>query len=284
MIFAGLPGDDNNDGTKWTVSTVREPSYVGTEGDLGSPGTLGTGQFTGVIGYSLDMKVFMEGPYDATTHLMSTELLTNNMLPLNQPFNPALPYYGNNSPKWLYAGSESVSSFPDGTVDYILIEVRDATDAASATSATQVAQIPAFVLTDGSVVGLDGSSLPMFTGSFSNNAFIVIWSRNHLGIMSAGGITPAGTISWDFTTGSGQVYGGTAGYKEIETGVWGMAAGDINADGTINNADRTPSGWNSDAGASGYLGADLNSNAQVSNVDKNDYWVPNNSMSSQVPN
>ncbi len=86
MIFAGLPTDNNNDGTKWIISTLREPSFVGIAGDLGSPGTLGTGQFTGIIGFSLDLKVFLEGPYDAGTNLMKTDLLTNNLLPLIQPF------------------------------------------------------------------------------------------------------------------------------------------------------------------------------------------------------
>ncbi len=284
MIFAGLPTDDNNDGTKWIVSTVREPTYVGTEGDLGSPGTLGTGQFTGIMSYSFDLKVFMEGPYNATTHMMNTDLLTNNLLPLNQPFNPSLPYYGNNTPKWLYSGTQTVTSFPTGTVDYILIELRDATSAAAATSATRIAQIPALLLTDGSIVSLDGSSLPGFAGTVNNFLYIVVWSRNHLGIMSSGNITPAGTVSWDFTTGSGQVYGGTTGYKMLETGVWGMVAGDINVDGIINTADKTPSGWKMDAGKKGYLGADLNMNIQVSNKDKNDYLVPNNNKISQVPN
>ncbi len=64
-----------------------------------------------------------------------------------------------------------------------------------------------------------------------------------------------------------------------------MASGDINADGNVNTADKSPSGWKVDAGKNGYLGADLNMNTQVSNKDKNDFWVPNNNIkSTQVPN
>ncbi len=103
--------------------------------------------------------------------------------------------------------------------------------------------------------------------------------------MNAIGIAPAGTVVYDFSTSSGQVYGGALGYKLLETGVWGMASGDINADGAVNAADKSPSGWKVDAGKRGYLGADLNLNGQVNNPDKNGFWVPNNgNKTTQVPN
>ncbi len=285
MIFAGLPTDNNNDGTKWITSTLREPSYVGTEGDLGSPGTLGNGQFTGVTGLTLDLKLFLEGPYDAPTNLMNTNLFAGNLLPSIQPFNPSLPYYGNNTPKWLYNGTETVGSFPTGTVDYVLIELRDATSAANATAATRVAQMPALLMADGSILALDGTSLPTFSNTITNFLYIVIWSRNHVGIMSDEDITPTGTVNYDFTTGFDKVYLGEPGYKMLETGVFGMASGDINADGTVDTSDKTPLGWKVDVGKFGYYGADLNMNGQVGNQDKNDYWVPNNGIkSTQIPN
>jgi hypothetical protein len=43
IILKGF-GDDNGNPVNWTTATVREPAYTGTTGDLGSPGTLGTGQ------------------------------------------------------------------------------------------------------------------------------------------------------------------------------------------------------------------------------------------------
>ena len=86
------------------------------------------------------------------------------------------------------------------------------------------------------------------------------------------------------TTGSGQVYGGAAGYKLLETGVWGMASGDINADGTVNTTDKSPSGWKVDAGKKGYFGADLNLNIQVNNQDKNEFLYPEFTKTTGVPN
>jgi hypothetical protein len=233
--------------------------------------------------FSLNLKVFLEGPYNISTNLMATDLATASLLPLNQPFNPSLPYYGNNSPKWLYNGTQTVTSFPTGTVDYILIELRDAANAAAATSATKIAQVPALLKSDGSIVTLNGT-LPSFTNTINNSLFIVIWSRNHLGIMNAAGIAPSGTVVYDFSTGSDKVYGGATGYKLLETGVWGMATGDINADGSINTTDKSPSGWKIDAGKKGYLGSDLNMNIQVTNRDKNEYLYPNILKTTGVPN
>ncbi len=57
----------------------------------------------------LNLKVMIEGAYNASTNLMNTTLLTSGFLPNNQPYNPALPYFGNNNPTWLYAGTENVT-------------------------------------------------------------------------------------------------------------------------------------------------------------------------------
>jgi hypothetical protein len=282
MIFAGLPGDDNNVGASWTTSTLREPSFTGATGDLGSPGTQGTGQFTGGAGFTLDLTLFLQGPYDAASNTMTTLLGAN--MPLAQPFNPALPYYGNAAPKWLYAGTETAGAIPATAVDWLLLDIRDAADAASATSATSVAKKPVFLLSDGSVVDLDGVTLPAFTNSIANGLFVVVWSRNHVGIMNAAPLTASGTVTYDFSTGSTQVYGGALGYKEVETGVWGMASGDVNADGAVTIAGDKTAGWKVDAGKAGYFGGDLNMNIQVTNKDKNEYLVPNTTIISQVPN
>jgi hypothetical protein len=284
MIFAGLPTDDNNDGTKWIVSTLREPSYNGTEGDLGSPGSLGNGQFTGITGFDLNLKVFLEGAFNTATNLMATDLLTSNLIPLEQPFNPPLPYYGNNTPKWFYNGPGTASSLPADAVDWVLVELRDALSAESATSATSIAKEPGLLLSDGTVVSPNGVSLLGFNVVINDFLFVVVWSRNHLGIMSSSGfINPSGMVSYDFTTGAGQVYG-TNGSKELSTGLWGMFSGDVNADGTINDADKTPAGWNTEAGETGYFGSDMNMNSTTDNVDKNDLWLPNYLKSTQVPN
>lgn len=233
---------------------------------------------------SLNLKVFLEGPFLAATTTMNSQLKTEGLLPNVHPFNPPLPYYGNNAPKWLYNGSGTALSLPANAVDWVLVELRDALSAASATSATSVAKKTGLLLSDGSVVGPNGVSPLGFNVVINDFMFIVVWSRNHLGIMSSSGmVNPTGTVSYDFTTGAGQVYG-TNGSKQLTTGVWGMFSGDVNADGIVNGADKSPAGWNTEAGERGYFGSDMNMNSEADNVDKNDFWLPNYLKSSQVPN
>ncbi|OQX74286.1 MAG: hypothetical protein B6D61_11720 [Bacteroidetes bacterium 4484_249] len=227
-----------------------------------------------ITGIDLDLLVYLEGPFSGSQ--MNTTLNSEGEIPLSQPYNTA---------PWNYSGTESVGSIPNSNVvDWVLIELRDAANAGAATPATTIARQAAFLLNDGSVVGLDGSNgaCSIAAPPISNSLFVVVWHRNHLGILSANGLTGSGgTYSYDFSTAITQVYNGGAGYKEIATGIFGMVAGDADADGEINTADKTV--WANQAGTKGYESADFNMNSQVNNPDKNDMWVPNRSYESQVP-
>ncbi|MCD4697190.1 MAG: hypothetical protein K8S16_13215, partial [Bacteroidales bacterium] len=219
----------------------------------------------------LDITVFLEGPYNGTN--MNTGLNDLSILPLFQPYNTA---------PWNYGGTESVPSIPDvNIVDWLLVELRDAPNAVSATSATIVEQQASFLLNDGSLVGLDGSSILSFNHSIIQSLFVVIWHRNHLGIMSANPITESGGVyTYNFTTPAGQAYGTNA-QKNLGGGMYGMFGSDANADGDVNINDKT--NWANHAGTQGYNSGDFNLDSQINNPDKNDYWLPNVGESSQVP-
>lgn len=225
-----------------------------------------------ISGINLELFVFLEGSY--TSSQMSTSLNDSGMIPLSQPYN--------NSP-WNYSGTEAVSEIPnENVVDWVLVELRDAPDASSATSATRLARQSAFLLHDGSVVGTDGSSVLQFNNSFTHQLFVVVWHRNHLGIMSANGINGIGGIySYKFSLSESQVYGGEEGYKALGEGVWGMVAGDGTHDGIIDLSDKLQ--WNNLAGTKGYLDSDFSMDAQVNNHDKNEGWQPNSSKTQQIP-
>lgn len=285
MTFHGFTSNDNNNGANWTYATFREASYVGDEGDRGTPGTEGYDQIITGNGFKLDLKVLLEGPYNVVNDSMTNDLRAQGFVPLNQPFNPATPYNGNNNPKWQYTGTETVSYFPFNGTDWILVELRDAASAGAAGSGEMIAQYPAYVMIDGTVVSLNGSTPLNIKDTYSNDLYVVIWQRNHLGIMTASGLNPADeTIeSYDFTTGEAQVHNGDAGYKELEPGTWGMIAGDVDADGSVDGSDKVD-GWATDAAKAGYLGGDLDLNGQSSNQDKNEFWVPNFGKTSSVPN
>ncbi|MEZ5147267.1 MAG: GEVED domain-containing protein [Bacteroidales bacterium] len=201
------------------------------------------------------LTAFLEGAYDALADQMGTDLNTAGHVPVTQPYNPSLPYYGNNNPVWMYAGSESVGTIPTGAVDWVVVQLRDATTAANATSGTIIGTQAGFLMNDGSIRGTDGLSNLLYEVTVTNNLYAVIYHRNHLGIMSANGLTESGGVySYDFTSSSTQTYGGVNAVKELEPGVWGMVAADGDANGLIQNTDET-SVWQTDLGSSGYKGA-----------------------------
>ncbi|MCD4789122.1 MAG: carboxypeptidase regulatory-like domain-containing protein, partial [Bacteroidales bacterium] len=196
--------------------------------------------------FQVNIKVFLEGPFNGTD--MNTNLNSDGFIPLNQPYT---------GQPWNYSGTESVVSIPANVVDWVLIELRDTTEAQYATGSVKIARQAAFLLNDGSVVGLDGSDMPWHVVTITNNLFVVIWHRNHLNIISAFPLTKTGGVyTYDFTTGAGQAY--NSGQKDIG-GVWGMAAGDGNGDGIADDLDISGT-WASDAGESGYWRGDFNMN------------------------
>lgn len=231
------------------------------------------GGITGATGFIVNLNAYLEGPFNGTN--MNTSLNSGGLIPLAQPYNVA---------PWSYSGSESVAVMPNANVvDWVLVELRDAVSAASATVGTRIARKAAFILNDGSIVGMDGFSDLIFTATITNNLFAIVWHKNHLGVMSAVPLTLGGGIySYDFTTGSAQAYGGVNGHKQLVAGKWGMFSGDGDANNTINLTDKT-SVWTPNVGKKGYLNADLNRNGQVNNPDKNNYWLPNLNKVCQVP-
>ncbi len=222
---------------------------------------------------TLDLRLFLEGPFNDTS--MKTDFNDSGMLPLHQPFN---------TPPWNYSGEESIVSVPNiDIVDWILVELRETDgDAGTATSPAIVAQKALFLLKDGSIVDTNGMSLPEFDISITDSLFVVIWHRNHIGIMSSVAVSMIGGIySYDYTTGDDKVYGGSLTYKEIGTNVWGMVGADADANGQINIDDHSI--WMAEAGLPGYLTGDFNMDTQVDNKDKDDIWVYNSAYDNQVP-
>jgi hypothetical protein len=227
-----------------------------------------------------DFTVFMEGPFNPSTSQMKTDI--NTILPTSQPYYPALPYFGNPMPKWYYGGSETVGAIPNTfIVDWVIVQLREGTTPATAT--TVLATQAAFINNLGKVVGMDGLSPLTFAVSYTSNLYAVIWHRNHLGIISANPLVNVGGIfTYNFSSGSGQAYGGASAQKQLATGIWGMMSGDGDGSGGVNTQDRDLV-WDIQAGTTGYKAADYNMNKQVNNPDKNDKWLPNMGKGSFVP-
>lgn len=255
----------------WTLGEVATETY--TSGGITLTQGFQQPISVSVTGINVDVLVFLEGPFAGTE--MNTGLNTAGSIPLFQPYTIA---------PWNYSGTETVPAIPNNDViDWVLVELRDAADAASATSATRVAQQAAFIKKDGSIVGLDGTTSLLFSNSITQQLFVVIWHRNHLGVLSASALTQSGGIyTYDFSIALTQAYNDGSGYKLIGSGIYGMAGGDNDADGDVDLTDI--GAWKSNTGTTGYKSSDFDLNNQVSNTDKNDVWVENNGvLSTQVP-
>ena len=174
--------------------------------------------------YYLKLKVFLQGAYDPPTDEMWTVLRAAGQIPNDQP-------YGDQP--WDHTGNEEknqVVQIPSKHVDWVLIELRSDPN----TSAEKKAGI---LMDDGTVV--------VDFDDFSDGVtpyYVVVYHRNHLPVMSSVPIViPAAGTSYDFTD-LANVFG--QGAIEIDPGVFGMIAGDVNQDGMIKysgpNNDRGP--------------------------------------------
>jgi hypothetical protein len=214
----------------------------------------------------VDAKVFLEGPFSGG--VMLTSLKTANLIPLSQPYNAA---------PWSYSGTESVGAIPLNVVDWILVELR-----ATAGGAT-LSRRAGFVLANGSIVDVDGTSALKFTTMDLGNYFVVIKHRNHLGIMSGAVVALSSTSTlYNFTSAQTQAYftvGGTP-MKSLAGGLFGMFAGNANGDAIINNSDYII--YAIQNSAVNYNKADFNLSGVVNNSDYIKY-ATNNSRISYIP-
>ena len=218
----------------------------------------------------IELTAMLEGPFNGSD--MNTTVNAAGDLPLSQPFNIA---------PWYYQGTESVTSIPiNDVVDWVLLETRNANNAASANELTVSSRFAAFMLKDGSITGLDGTSPLPFNTYDSINNYVVIHHRNHLGVLSAQDMDYSnGVYSYDFTSAAEQAYDTVQ--KDLGGGIFGMYAGNANGDNVIGLSDKTV--WQSQAGDAGYKSADFDMNGQVDNNDKNLLWQSNYGKESGVP-
>ncbi len=224
-------------------------------------------------GEMIRLRAFLEGPMDGSQ--MTTDLNSQGLLPFTQPYNTA---------PWFYNGNEDVSAIPNPDVtDWVLIELRETTgDVTTAILDSTIACKAGFILNNGNVVDIDGLSPLVFDATITGNLYGVVWQRNHLSIMSGIPITKTGnTYTYDFTSGINQVVGGSLGCKLVGPNIYGMIAGDGNADGQVDNRDKNEV-WFDENIDFGYFTGDYNMDGHVNDNDKNTLWKSNAGKSSSI--
>jgi hypothetical protein len=225
--------------------------------------------------FQLELKVFLEGAFQNGE--MTTELNDLGLIPTSQPYS--------GSP-WYYDGLEAVSSIHENVVDWVLVELRESTgDASTATVDKVIAKQAGFLLKDGTIKNASDCGFHNldFSVSYTDNLYIVIFHRNHVAAISANPIAILnGNGIYDFSSAESKVLGGSLGHKELSSGIWGLAAGDSNGDGNIDEMDKQNE-WAQHTGTWGYLLSDFSFDSQIDNFDKNDFWNLNFGFIGRVP-
>lgn len=211
----------------------------------------------------LSLSVHLEGSYSVSGDSLTANLNAEGHLP------PASPYTED---------PDTVTVFPDNAVDWVLVQLRVGPSEPAFLSKS------AILLSDGSVVDPDSLTGPMPLKADTGFYFIVVRHRNHLAAMSVTSIPLTDRESASVNlSGEGQSYG-PAGMKQLRSGLNGMWAGDVSADGQVTTVDYTAWYNTARSGSSGYLDEDVNLDGQVTTMDYTQWY--NNARSgaaSQVP-
>ena len=133
--------------------TRNNPPYIGADEPM--------------LTYNLNITTYLEGPYNGPN--MNTAL--TNSLPKRQPYSAPI-----------HSGTESVTEAfllsNQKIVDWIVVELRSDIN-------TKVTSRAGFLLNNGQIVDLDGTSNLQFNNVFPGSYYFVVHQRNHLSIMSA---------------------------------------------------------------------------------------------------
>lgn len=226
-----------------------------------------------IQGFASEVRIFLEGPFNGDK--MNTNLNDFGYVPLDQPYN---------NPPWNYNGLESLAFLPENTVDWLLLDFRDAENIQQATPLNIINRKAILLLDDGHTLDHQNESIFVCNQPISNNLYIAVWHRNHLGIISTSPAYKNGALySFDFSYEPNLIFGGLKSVKELAPGIFGILSGDGNSDNEIDNKDKNDI-WFLQNGSSGYLDGDFNMDGEADENDKNNLWTPNTGKGSQVPN
>ncbi|WP_375239039.1 choice-of-anchor Q domain-containing protein [Aurantibacter sp.] len=173
------------------------------------------------LAINLDIDIFLQGaalnPNAGEETLMRDDLRVAGIIPTTSPYSDNLVC---NSNVFAITGDNAI-------VDWIWIELRDAND-----NTNVIEGKSALLQRDGDVVSLDGVSSVDFNQP-SNDYYIVVNHRNHLGIMTLNTIALSTTLTTvDFI--NGMTTFGTNAQKDLGSGTMGLWAGDANGDNNLN--------------------------------------------------
>jgi hypothetical protein len=195
---------------------VRTPDLVRE-----SPRTQVTATVTeGVV---VDVKALLQGPYNASTGLMSDSLRVLGLIPSTEPFTAmGFTHAGGGGGEVLAPALLNVTG-NDAVVDWVLLELRNAAQP------TQVLATKSCLLTRNGQVIAAGGGLPRFA-VMNGNYHVAIRHRNHLGCMTATPLTLGSTATAVDLRQNGTATFGTAARRQESNGMMVLWAGNVHRD------------------------------------------------------
>ena len=215
-------------------------------------------------GHEVQLKVFLEGTFNAENQSMNNSLMSNGLLPLLHPFG---------IPPYFYEDDTPVSSLPSNAVDWMLIEARTGTPQVGIgdKGTVLIEQKTAILLQDGSIVDANGGALIFDNLVTDTSYYFIIRHRNHLDIVTATSIVAQETMIYDFTTAVNKAYGPLQ--QKMVGGYACMFTGDFDGNGSIQSTDFDH--WKSaPAVVNTYSKTDANLDGIIQITDY-DYWFWN---------
>lgn len=199
LRFRGISGPDDQDG--WGSDIALDDILI-----------------NGTTDVLLNAKLFLEGPFDPNTGMMTDDLRVAGYVPLNEPFtNLGFAQIGG-------GGGESIDASVLNTegsnaiVDWVLVELRSGSDNTSILHTRS-----ALVQADGDIVDLDGVS-PLAFKANPANYYVAFRHRNHLGFMTQANVALSSVATSLNTTNGGVASFGTDAQINV-SGSWCMWTG-----------------------------------------------------------
>ena len=175
---------------------------------------------------NLQVRVFLEGPYDPFTGLMHDSLRSAGLVPLAEPYTSlGYVHVGDGGNESTTAGVLATTG-NDAIVDWVVLELRDATDPTNVVNTRS-----ALLQRDGDIVDTDGSS-PVAMLVPDDDYHVAVKHRNHLAVMTGQtwALSPGSTTTLDLS--GGAIHFGTDPQREVN-GVYMLWAGNVEWDGLL---------------------------------------------------